>query len=449
MRLLRSALTAAIFLAVAGLPAMLRADDDGVVDRDAIRAAQRHLRTQVVSQRVQTIEGMRTLPGLEAAKLLAPTQLLDSQVEIQRAAYQTLLTWKERREVCIYLSRILDKEFKGKKTRLALAGSVLAVLLTSDTPETQRDLKKQLDGLVSKGHEGAPVITTVADAWGSQGDQQAVTALQRMTGLKFFSDVFGCRRAVVQGLCAIRLPEAIDALVDLLSKVDGEVRGDIVRYLEAVTHQHFGINAGAWQSWWKDHREGFDFPAKESQSALTPAAMAGLPSYYGLPIQAKHLVFVVDISGSMEGLRINTLKRELTATIDALPAETTFNIVVFSTRVSVWQKNLVPATQSNKQKGRQYVYGLRPGGRTASYDALETAMGFDVEAIYFLSDGDPNAGQISVPEAIVAAVVQANRVRRISVYTIGICPGPAGGPLDNFMRSLAEQNLGIYRRVDH
>ena len=62
-------------------------------------------------------------------------------------------------------------------------------------------------------------------------------------------------------------------------------------------------------------------------------------------------------------------------------------------------------------------------------------MSFDVEAVYFLSDGDPNAGKISVPEAIIAAVVQANRVRRISVYTIGICPGPAGGPLDNFMRA--------------
>ena len=89
-----------------------------------------------------------------------------------------------------------------------------------------------------------------------------------------------------------------------------------------------------------------------------------------------------------------------------------------------------------------------PGGHTASYDALETALGYDVEAIYFLSDGDPNAGKISVPDAIIAAIVQANHMRRVSVYTIGICPGAPGGPLDTFMRSLAEQNLGIYRRVD-
>ena len=215
------------------------------------------------------IQGLRTLPGLEAAKLLVPGQLLDSKVEIQRAAYETLLTWKERREVCIYLSRILDKEIKGKKTRLPLAGSLLAVLLASDTPETQRDLKKQLDGFVGKGHEAAPVIVTVADAWGDQGDQQAVTALKRMTGLKFFSDVFACRRAVAQALCAIRLPEAVDALMDLFPKIDGEVRGDVVRYFDAISHQHFGLNGLAWQTWWKQHREGFEFPPKNAHSPAT------------------------------------------------------------------------------------------------------------------------------------------------------------------------------------
>ena len=38
MRTLRSAIAAAVFLAVAGLPAMLPAADDDAVDRDAIRA---------------------------------------------------------------------------------------------------------------------------------------------------------------------------------------------------------------------------------------------------------------------------------------------------------------------------------------------------------------------------------------------------------------------------
>jgi hypothetical protein len=80
---------------------------------------------------------------------------------------------------------------------------------------------------------------------------------------------------------------------------------------------------------------------------------------------------------------------------------------------------------------------------------MEAAFHFDAEAIYFLSDGAPNAGTIPRPDAILTAVTQANRARRISIYTIGIAPGEPGGSLDSFMRTLAEEDFGVYRRVEH
>ncbi len=147
-------------------------------------------------------------------------------------------------------------------------------------------------------------------------------------------------------------------------------------------------------------------------------------------------------------MRIATLKRELVQAIQGLPADASFNIVAFSTRVGVWQRSLIPATPANKQRAALYVTSLHPNGETASYDALEAALGFDIEAVYFLSDGDPNFGKITAPAAIVDAIVKENHARRISVYTIGIAPGPPGGRLDSFMKALAEENLGIYRRVD-
>jgi hypothetical protein len=75
-------------------------------------------------------------------------------------------------------------------------------------------------------------------------------------------------------------------------------------------------------------------------------------------------------------------------------------------------------------------------------------MEFDTEAIYFLSDGAPHGGKITAPVDIVAAISAANKTRRISIYTIGIGAGIPGGPLDLFLKTLAEQNLGLYRRVD-
>ena len=40
------------------------------------------------------------------------------------------------------------------------------------------------------------------------------------------------------------------------------------------------------------------------------------------------------------------------------------------------------------------------------------------------------------------------RNRRISIYSIGIAPGLPGSSLELFMKTLAEQNFGQFRRVD-
>jgi hypothetical protein len=45
--------------------------------------------------------------------------------------------------------------------------------------------------------------------------------------------------------------------------------------------------------------------------------------------------------------------------------------------------------------------------------------------------------------AACPTVSQANRARRISIYTIGIAPGEPGGPLDSFMKTLAEEDFGV------
>jgi Ca-activated chloride channel family protein len=163
---------------------------------------------------------------------------------------------------------------------------------------------------------------------------------------------------------------------------------------------------------------------------------------------AERLVFVLDTSGSMTGQRIMAAKRELIKAIGNLSERASFGIVVFNSSVSVWQKQLVPATQKAKHAAIAYVSSQGTAANTASYDALEAAFNFDTEAIYFLSDGAPHGGKIPAPVDIVAAITAINRVRRVSVYTIGIGVGFAGGPLDLFLKTLAEQNLGLYRRVD-
>jgi uncharacterized protein YegL len=174
----------------------------------------------------------------------------------------------------------------------------------------------------------------------------------------------------------------------------------------------------------------------------------GAPSYYGISIYARRLVFVIDTSGSMTGLRIQTAKRELISAIKALPGNAELGILVFNTQVTVWRPALIPATAAAKQEAAFFVGNLGAGGRTAAYDALDRAFHFDPEAIYFLSDGEPTCGKIVSPEGILAAVHTGNHNRRISIYSIGIAPGLPGSRLELFMKNLAEQNFGQFRRVD-
>ena len=160
------------------------------------------------------------------------------------------------------------------------------------------------------------------------------------------------------------------------------------------------------------------------------------------------MVFVLDTSGSMSGLRIVAAKCELIKAISHLPEYAHFSVVVFNSNVSVWQRDLVPATGQWKEAAVRYVNSQDTHFNTASYDALEAAFAFDTEAIYFLSDGAPHGGKVPAPVDIVTTISAMNKTRRVSVYTIGIGAGFPGSPLDVFLKTLAEQNLGLYRRVD-
>src|SRR5581483_2585709 len=96
-------------------------------------------------------------------------------------------------------------------------------------------------------------------------------------------------------------------------------------------------NPQAWGEWWKDHRESFVMPAVAARTPAGSVASADTPSYYGMPIYAQKIVFVMDTSGSMAGFRLNAAKRELVDTIDNLREVDEFAVIVFNSGVDTWQ----------------------------------------------------------------------------------------------------------------
>ena len=304
---LRRLLLAAMLIGVVAWPAP--AAEENKEDRAELRIAQRQLRSPDETQRIEGIQRLGAMPGAEAAKIIVPAGLVDSAPAVRRAAYHALLAWKDDPQVGAFLLGVLKRESRAKRKGPSCVVPLVMVLLASEPADTQGDLTKFLDAFAA-APENVALLIDAADELGKLADAVSLVSLRRMTELKCFSSVFGFRRAVVQAMISVRLPKAMEALIDLLPKTDGEVRGDIRRYLVAVAGQIAVADDKAWSSWWKKHKEDFRFPPRDAKP-LSAEAVPGTPSYYGLSIQARRIVFVIDISGSMRGPRLEAAQREL------------------------------------------------------------------------------------------------------------------------------------------
>jgi len=170
--------------------------------------------------------------------------------------------------------------------------------------------------------------------------------------------------------------------------------------------------------------------------------------YYGIPIRAQRLVFVIDTSGSMAGPRLARAQKELVQAVNQLPVRAMFNIIVFNSTFAMWSPKPVPATDAVKKRATAFVAGLFAKGQTCTYDALKAALDLKVESIYVLTDGAPTNGAIVRPDAILAAVQAQNRLVGSSIHVIGIAPGPDEGIFNRFLQALAAQNHGQYRKIE-
>jgi len=183
-------------------------------------------------------------------------------------------------------------------------------------------------------------------------------------------------------------------------------------------------------------------------------------TFYGLQTAGMRAVFVIDISGSMEGKNEGTLqdkavgmatqrgsqavsgliggqlgafvgqqassevtklggaKRELIPALQGLPESSGFSIITFGDDVRPWFRGMVQATSDNKTMGSAFVKQLSASGGTPARRALEQAFAYpDATAIFFLSDGQPTD---SGPDQILAAVRALNSQRRIPISTVGL-----------------------------
>ncbi len=216
--------------------------------------------------------------------------------------------------------------------------------------------------------------------------------------------------------------------------------------------------------------------------------------YYGMDVSTKRNVFVIDISGSMEGkvevdmkgqvvaeateraadkvggtiggklgsmvssrskkelTKLAEVKRELMPVVRGLPEDSYFNIILFENQVKNWKKDLIPATKTNRNLGIVKIENLESGGGTNLYGGLEEAFKMagagvvdstrllKVESIFFLTDGEPSAGTVTNKDAILKKIKELNTLGRVKINVVGL-----GKDKDaEFLKKLAHQNGGTY-----
>ena len=303
--------------------------------------------------------------------------------------------------------------------------------------------------------------------------------------------IAACRRA--------RLLDAVGPLIQALAKEEGRLRTDIDDALFALVGTRLYADVELWTKWWAEHREEIAAKARERESAggydepLGPVASwteaeggeeeraderrGGTTAFYGIETRSKRVVFVVDISFSMDqptdgssqgGMgggaphgggsaktKMAMAKEQLRAAIEGLPDDATCNLVVYSESYAVWEEEMTLLKSRGRKRLDAFIADVRSNGTTNICDALDRALELAgasplglpgkaselaADTIFLLSDGDPNRGRISRLDDLLDDLWRRTARTRIVVHTIGI--GEAAG--STFLRELARRTGGRY-----
>ncbi|KAM6895234.1 inter-alpha-trypsin inhibitor heavy chain H2 [Xenentodon cancila] len=169
---------------------------------------------------------------------------------------------------------------------------------------------------------------------------------------------------------------------------------------------------------------------------------------------SKNIVFVIDVSGSMWGVKMKQTVQAMQAILDDLTIEDHFSIIDFNHNVRCWSEELVPGSSIQIADAKKYIQSIKPNGGTNINEALMRAVQMLVRAsnqglidprsvsmIILVSDGDPTVGEIKL------SVIQKNikRVMReeFSLFSLGI-----GFDVDyDFLERIAMENRGLAQRI--
>jgi Ca-activated chloride channel family protein len=161
--------------------------------------------------------------------------------------------------------------------------------------------------------------------------------------------------------------------------------------------------------------------------------------FMGVKSNARHVIYVIDFSGSMNGERFAHTRLELKRSIERLPEDGSFLVIFFDEGFMVMPPGrLVPATSRNKSLAKAWIDSMDTRGGTEPSQAIDFALALKPETIFMMTDG-----QFLSPEVVNRVIDAGNVGRRTSINTIAFHERAA----EEELKKIARENRGDYRYV--
>lgn len=445
------------------------------------------------------VEAIRALKGLELPELvevLTPL-LLDGDIKVAEAAREILAGFKTPAPIEALFQRALAEK------KVELRAALLWSAADGRYPPPEAALEKLRKWLTDKQwtlrRRVVQLLAPHADAAGLDALLPLLLDPEPAVRISCF-DALAARRhaallepalaalsdpdwqvraSAIAALVPLRDKRSVGPLIECLLREEGRLREDAVNALRRLTGRDFGLDGAAWKRFWDGIGDRFELPSeeelakREAARAEERAKYSGSPSFLGVDTPSRSILFVIDVSGSMETLfvnrapfgdkvypswsRMDVVKTELKATVAALDDNTRFEVVAFAGEVIPWRKQLVVANKLQRLAAIEWIDKLQPIGgqpdadmaragiapspeqlklgKTNTFGALMYAIGardaagkpvpeggyrLEVDTVYFLSDGQPSVGEFTDPDDIRKEVAKANELRRVVIHVIGM-----------------------------
>jgi HEAT repeat protein len=195
--------------------------------------------------------------------------------------------------------------------------------------------------------------------------------------------------------------------------------------LRAISGLDLPPETGDWLGWWERTKSNWKGTARGA--AGRDSGRPSVAAYHGLPFRSDALLFVIDLSGSMDQPlgavdrrpRVEVAAEELARTLNALPDRARADVLAFMLDAPRAAGRLQALEGGTRDRLARWFAKQARGRKGDLGRALVAAvLDGDADTVLFLGDGAASAGDCLFRERIRERLRQALRLRPVALHAV-------------------------------